>query len=145
MYYFVPSKHEAQVGYKYNTIKGHQFIGWVIFQVICSMANKNSLPLYEKIWVKHTFSRVMDSLTLLLLFLLLGYRISSNNNHTFPWFVAFLCELWFTITWITTMSTKWTPSHTKTFLDRLLLRYSYISPYIFVGFLKSKYYKSNNA
>jgi hypothetical protein len=27
MYYFVPSKHEAQVGYKYNTIKGHQFIG----------------------------------------------------------------------------------------------------------------------
>ncbi|WJX73823.1 hypothetical protein P8452_57560 [Trifolium repens] len=66
----------------------------------------------------------MDSLTLLLLFLLLGYRISSNNNHTFPWFVAFLCELWFTITWITTMSTKWTPSHTKTFLDRLLLRVS---------------------
>ncbi|WJX69057.1 hypothetical protein P8452_53358 [Trifolium repens] len=88
------------------------------------MANKNSLPLYEKIWVKHTLSRVMDSLTLLLLFLLLGYRISSNNNHTFPWFVAFLCELWFTITWITTMSTKWTPSHTKTFLDRLLLRVS---------------------
>ncbi|XP_045806914.1 cellulose synthase-like protein H1 [Trifolium pratense] len=88
------------------------------------MANKNSLPLYEKIWVKHTFSRVMDSITLLLLFLLLGYRISSNNNYTFPWFVAFLCELWFTITWITTMSTKWTPAHTKTFLDRLLLRVS---------------------
>ncbi|XP_004487428.1 cellulose synthase-like protein H1 isoform X2 [Cicer arietinum] len=88
------------------------------------MANQSSLPLYEKIWAKHTFSRIMDSLTLLLLFLLLGYRISSHNNHTFPYFVAFLCESWFTITWITTMSTKWTPSHTKTFLDRLLLRVS---------------------
>ncbi|XP_058779634.1 cellulose synthase-like protein H1 [Vicia villosa] len=88
------------------------------------MVNQNSLPLYEKIWIKHTFSRVMDSLILLLLLMLLGYRVSSHENHTLPWFVAFLCELWFTITWITTMSTKWTPARTKTFLDRLSHRVS---------------------
>lgn len=88
------------------------------------MVKQNSLPLYEKIWIKHTFSRVMDSFILLLLLLLLGYRVSSHgNHHTFPWFLAFLCESWFTITWITTMTTKWTPARTNTFLDRLSRRY----------------------
>ncbi|KAL5081998.1 hypothetical protein RYX36_010419 [Vicia faba] len=66
----------------------------------------------------------MDSLILLLLLVLLGYRFSSHENHSFPWFVAFLCESWFTITWITTMSTKWTPARTKTFLHRLAHRVS---------------------
>ncbi|KAL5059793.1 hypothetical protein RYX36_031397 [Vicia faba] len=66
----------------------------------------------------------MDSLILLLLLVLLGYRFSSHGNHSFPWFVAFLCESWFTITWITTMSTKWTLARTKTFLHRLAHRVS---------------------
>ncbi|KAJ1400045.1 Nucleotide-diphospho-sugar transferase [Sesbania bispinosa] len=93
------------------------------------MANQNStLPLYEKFWIKHKFSRVMDSLTLLLLFSLLGYRVFSHNNFTFPWFLAFLCESWFTTTWITTMSTKWSPAHTKTHLDRLFLRVPELPP-----------------
>ncbi|XP_061375276.1 cellulose synthase-like protein B4 isoform X2 [Gastrolobium bilobum] len=92
------------------------------------MANENTLPLYDKIWLKHTFSRVMDSLTLLFLLLLLGYRVFSYNNTTFPWFVAFLCESWFTFTWVLTISTKWTPAHTKTYLDRLLLRVHELPP-----------------
>ncbi|KAJ1400050.1 Cellulose synthase [Sesbania bispinosa] len=66
----------------------------------------------------------MDSLVLLLLFLLLGYRVSSHNNFTFPWLVAFVCESWFTFTWVLTMSTKWNPAYTITHLDRLLLRVS---------------------
>lgn len=88
-----------------------------------NMANQSTLPLYDKIWVKHTFSRVMDSLTLLLLLLLLGYRVFYNNNYTFPCFVAFLCESCFTFTWVTIISTKWSPAYTKTYLDRLLPRY----------------------
>ncbi|TKY48721.1 Cellulose synthase protein B4 [Spatholobus suberectus] len=64
----------------------------------------------------------MDSLTLLLLLMLLGYRIFSRNNHTFPCLVAFICESWFTFTWILIISTKWNPAHTKTYIDRLLLR-----------------------
>ncbi|KAL5060528.1 hypothetical protein RYX36_032132 [Vicia faba] len=66
----------------------------------------------------------MDSLILLLLLVLIGYRFLSHENHSFPWFVAFLCESWFTITWITTMSTKWTPARTKTFLHCLVHRVS---------------------
>ncbi|KAL5069799.1 hypothetical protein RYX36_020686 [Vicia faba] len=66
----------------------------------------------------------MDSLILLLLLVLLGYKFSSHENHSFPWFVAFLYESWFTITWITTMGTKWTPTRTKTFLHCLAHRVS---------------------
>ncbi|KAL5059792.1 hypothetical protein RYX36_031396 [Vicia faba] len=66
----------------------------------------------------------MDSSILLLLLVLLGYRFSSHGNYSFPWFVAFLCESWFTITWITTISTKWTPTPTKIFLHRLAHRVS---------------------
>lgn len=86
------------------------------------MANQNPLPLYDKILLKYTFSRVMDSFTLLFLLLLLGYRILYINNYPFPWFVAFLCESWFTFIWVVTMSTKWSPAYTITHLDRLLLR-----------------------
>ncbi|KAE9585626.1 hypothetical protein Lal_00010002 [Lupinus albus] len=88
------------------------------------MGNERTLlpPLYEKIWEKHTFSRVMDSLILMLLVILIGYRVCSHNINTFPWFIALLCESWFTFTWFVTISTKWTPSHTITYINRLFLR-----------------------
>ncbi|WVY99307.1 hypothetical protein V8G54_025377 [Vigna mungo] len=86
------------------------------------MANEKSLPLYDKIWVKHTFSRTMDSLILLLLFLLLGYRIFLDDSNTFPFFVAVICESWFTFAWILVINTKWSPAYTTTYIDRLLLR-----------------------
>ncbi|XP_068500231.1 cellulose synthase-like protein H1 isoform X2 [Phaseolus vulgaris] len=86
------------------------------------MANEKNLPLYDKFWVKHTFSRTMDSLTLLLLLLLLGYRIFCHDSYTFPCFVAVICESWFTCFWIFIISTKWSPAFTKTHIDRLLLR-----------------------
>ncbi|XP_029131074.1 cellulose synthase-like protein H1 isoform X2 [Cajanus cajan] len=86
------------------------------------MANQNNIPLYQKIWIKHTFSRIVDSLILLLLLTLLTYRVSYHHHYSFPCFLAFLCESWFTVTWITTITTKWTPAKTTTFLDRLFLR-----------------------
>ncbi|KAL2331854.1 hypothetical protein Fmac_019435 [Flemingia macrophylla] len=86
------------------------------------MLNMASKPLYDKIWVKHGFSRVMDSFTLLLLLLLLGYRILSLNNTTFPQVLAFVCESWFTLLWIIIISTKWSPAYTITYVDRLLHR-----------------------
>ncbi|KAG5114522.1 hypothetical protein JHK82_037791 [Glycine max] len=87
------------------------------------MANQgHDLPLYEKIWVKRKFQRVIDTLILVLLLLLLSYRLFSSNNFTFPWFLAFICESWFTFTWIVILNTKWSPAVTITHPNRLLLR-----------------------
>ncbi|TKY66990.1 Cellulose synthase protein H1 [Spatholobus suberectus] len=84
------------------------------------MANQNSLPLYEKYWYKHNYKRVTESLLLILLLLLLGYRVISVDNYSFPWFVAFLCESWYTISWIFTLTTQWNPAVIRTYPDRLL-------------------------
>ncbi|KAK7272278.1 hypothetical protein RJT34_28775 [Clitoria ternatea] len=63
----------------------------------------------------------MDTFILLLLLQLLTYRVLSINSFTFTtWFLAFLCESWFTFTWIVILNTKWTPALTITHLDRLL-------------------------
>ncbi|XP_047181632.1 cellulose synthase-like protein H1 isoform X1 [Vigna umbellata] len=79
-------------------------------------------PLYEKVWFKRTYQRVMDTFILLLLLLLLSYRLFSSNNFTIPWILAFICESWFTFTWIITLTTKWTPAVTITHPNRLLQR-----------------------
>ncbi|XP_027927164.1 cellulose synthase-like protein H1 [Vigna unguiculata] len=87
------------------------------------MANQeHDDPLYEKVWFKRRYQRVMDTSILLLLLLLLSYRLFSHNNFTIPWTLAFICESYFTITWIIILSTKWTPALTKTHPDRLLQR-----------------------
>lgn len=91
------------------------------------MANQKSLPLYEKCWFKHNFRRATDILILLLLLLLLAYRVISVNNYSFPWFVALLCESWFTFSWVLTVSTRWTPAIIKTYSNRLLQRYLIIN------------------
>ncbi|WJX43907.1 hypothetical protein P8452_30951 [Trifolium repens] len=92
------------------------------------MANPNSLPLYEKYWYKHNYKRVIDSLILFLLLLLLGYRVIFVNNYSFPWFVALICETWFTISWIFTLSTQWSPAFIKTYPERLLQRVQELPP-----------------
>ncbi|XP_058759228.1 cellulose synthase-like protein H1 isoform X1 [Vicia villosa] len=85
------------------------------------MANPNSvLPLYEKSWYKHNYKRVLDSIILILLLLLLGYRFISVNHYSLPWFVALACESWFTLGWIFTMSTQWSPALVKTYPQGLL-------------------------
>ncbi|KAG5047597.1 hypothetical protein JHK86_017003 [Glycine max] len=85
------------------------------------MAYQNSIPFYEKYWYKHNYKRVTDSLLLILLLSLLGYRVISINNYSlFTWFVAFLCESWFTFSWFLTLTTQWSPAVTKTYPHRLL-------------------------
>ncbi|KAK7375197.1 hypothetical protein VNO78_35890 [Psophocarpus tetragonolobus] len=80
------------------------------------------LPFYEKIWLKRTFQRVMDTFILVLLLLLLSYRVFSPNSFTFTWFLAFICESWFTFTWIVILNSKWSPAVIITHPDRLLQR-----------------------
>ncbi|KAK7324809.1 hypothetical protein VNO77_28664 [Canavalia gladiata] len=92
------------------------------------MANEGDLPLYEKIWLKRRFQRVMDTFILLLLLFLLGYRVFSINTFTLPWFLAFLCESWFTFTWIVILNAKWSPAITVTHIDRLLKRVPELPP-----------------
>ena len=88
------------------------------------MANQgHDLPLYEKVWLKRRLQRVIDTLILFLLLLLLNYRVLSSNSFTFPWFLALLCESWFTFTWIVILNSKWSPAVTITHPDRLLQWY----------------------
>ncbi|RDX62085.1 Cellulose synthase-like protein H1, partial [Mucuna pruriens] len=82
----------------------------------------HDLPLYEKVWLKRKFERVMDTLILLLLLLLLGYRVFSSNLCTFPWLLALLCESCFTFIWIVIVNIKWSPALTITHPHRLLQR-----------------------
>ncbi|KAK7823153.1 cellulose synthase-like protein B4 [Quercus suber] len=84
------------------------------------MANPISLPLYEKIPRKNTLQRAFDSLIFLLLLSLLIYRLLYLNNHGLTWLLAFLCESWFTFTWVLIISSKWNPVINKTYPDRLL-------------------------
>nr|XP_023915035.1 cellulose synthase-like protein H1 [Quercus suber] len=84
------------------------------------MASPISLPLYEKIPRKNTLQRAFDSLIFLLLLSLLIYRLLFFNNHGLTWLLAFLCESWFTFTWVLIISSKWNPVENKTYPDRLL-------------------------
>ncbi|KAK1568232.1 hypothetical protein Q3G72_021977 [Acer saccharum] len=77
-------------------------------------ANHDSLHLYEKIFPKNTTQRVVDVTVLFLLFTLLIYRFLSLQDHGFPWFLALLCESWFTFNWVTIIITRWTPLYYKT-------------------------------
>ncbi|KAK7335583.1 hypothetical protein VNO80_27507 [Phaseolus coccineus] len=93
------------------------------------MANQeHDLPLYEKVWLKRTFQRVIDSFILFLLLLLLSNRLFSSNTFTFPCFLAFICESWFTFTWIVILNSKWSPAITITHPDRLLQRVQELPP-----------------
>ncbi|QHO56162.1 hypothetical protein HN873_007364 [Arachis hypogaea] len=87
------------------------------------MANQTSLPFYEKHRFKYNFKRVIDVLILILLLLLLGDRvISLVNNYRFHWLVVLICESWFTLGWIFTITTQWNPATIKTYPERLLQR-----------------------
>ncbi|XP_019447721.1 PREDICTED: cellulose synthase-like protein B4 isoform X1 [Lupinus angustifolius] len=88
------------------------------------MAKKEEYhPLYEKVYLKRTYNRVVDTFILLLLLLLLCFRlISIKNTFNIPYFLAFLSESWFTFTWIVILNTKWNPAATKTHIQLLLQR-----------------------
>ncbi|XP_062009441.1 cellulose synthase-like protein B4 isoform X2 [Rosa rugosa] len=86
------------------------------------MANSNSLPLYGRVEHRNTLHKVMEFIILFLLLSLLVYRLLSFNNHGLSWSIAFLCELWFTFSWVITISNKWILVDHKPYPDRLLHR-----------------------
>ncbi|XP_073099429.1 cellulose synthase-like protein H1 isoform X2 [Elaeis guineensis] len=86
------------------------------------MATLHKLPLQERLPVKNTFQRASSLLILTLLFSLLLYRLTSLHSHGPIWFIAFLCESWFTFVWVLYMNGKWNPVKYKTYPERLLKR-----------------------
>ncbi|KAM5580595.1 cellulose synthase-like protein H1 [Rosa sericea] len=86
------------------------------------MANSNSLPLYERVEHRNTLHKIMEFIILFLLLSLLVYRLLSIINHGLSWSIAFLCELWFTFSWVITISNKWILVDHKPYPDRLLQR-----------------------
>ncbi|KAL5794123.1 hypothetical protein ACOSP7_002717 [Xanthoceras sorbifolium] len=91
-------------------------------------ANPLSLPLFKKIYPKNTGQRVADVTVLFLLFSLLIYRVLSLQHHEFPWFLAFLCESWFTLNWVIIITIRWTPLVYKTYPELLEQRVQELPP-----------------
>ncbi|KAG7983398.1 hypothetical protein I3843_04G104600 [Carya illinoinensis] len=84
------------------------------------MASTISLPLYEKIPRKNTLQRTSDIIIFFLLLSLRTYRLLHLKNHGTTWLLAFLCESWFTFTWVLVLNIKWNPVIFKTHPDHLL-------------------------
>ncbi|EOX93249.1 Cellulose synthase-like B3, putative isoform 1 [Theobroma cacao] len=87
------------------------------------MADELFVPLYEKIARKNTIQRSLDITLLFLLVSLLGYRLFCLNNHGLPWFIALVCELWFTFNWVLVVNCKWSPVEYKTYPENLERRF----------------------
>ncbi|VFQ62161.1 unnamed protein product [Cuscuta campestris] len=86
-------------------------------------------PLYEIRHRNNRISRAVEVIILCLLFLLITYRLISLYSHRggggfllFPWFLALVCESWFTFLWILTVNSKWNQIDTHTYPQRLLQR-----------------------
>ncbi|XP_052178158.1 cellulose synthase-like protein H1 [Diospyros lotus] len=82
----------------------------------------SSLPLYQRFTRRNYISRTIEVAILFLLLYLLLHRLLSPRIHGFAWLLAFLCESWFTFTWVLVVSTKWKQVEFKTYPQRLLQR-----------------------
>ncbi|KAK4255328.1 hypothetical protein QN277_008340 [Acacia crassicarpa] len=81
------------------------------------------VQLYERIRLKCTFQRLIDSFIFILLLLLLSHRLITFSTHfTLPCFLGFLCESWFTFNWFIILSTKWARARVNTFHHSLSQR-----------------------
>ncbi|KAJ0052396.1 hypothetical protein Pint_01997 [Pistacia integerrima] len=83
------------------------------------MANPVSLPLFQKVFIKNTTQRAVDVTILLLLLCLLTYRLLTLKDNGLAWFLAFLCESWFTFNWVLVICSRWTPMLYQTYPERL--------------------------
>ncbi|XP_042479359.1 cellulose synthase-like protein H1 isoform X2 [Macadamia integrifolia] len=88
------------------------------------MDNSLSLPLQERIGRKTTLKKAIELIIFFLLLALLSYRLLSFKNNSVTngivWYLAFLCELWFTFIWLLTINIKWNPLQYKTYPQHLL-------------------------
>ncbi|KGN63228.1 cellulose synthase-like protein H1 [Cucumis sativus] len=94
------------------------------------MTKPNEVALYEKIEVKRPIQRLLDLTIFFLLISLLLYRFLILRSHAFTYLhtLAFLCELWFTFTWLLLINVTWNPIHYNTYPQRLLKRVDELPP-----------------
>lgn len=87
-----------------------------------------SFPLQERVSLHSNLKRLIDLLILFLLFSLLAHRLGSFRAAGSPtvWFIALVCESWFTFVWMLTVNCKWSPIAHKTYPNRLSKRCIYI-------------------
>ncbi|KAK1439816.1 hypothetical protein QVD17_05638 [Tagetes erecta] len=85
-----------------------------------------NLPLQETILHNNNKARALELVVLSLLVSLLVYRVAyfKDQDQFLPWFLAFLCESWFTFNWILSIFVKWNQCTTTTYPERLLKRVS---------------------
>ncbi|XP_062099345.1 probable cellulose synthase A catalytic subunit 6 [UDP-forming] [Humulus lupulus] len=68
--------------------------------------------------------RMIIIIRLVVLGFFFHYRVMHPVNDAYAlWFVAVICEIWFSVTWILDQLPKWLPIERETYLDRLSLRY----------------------
>ncbi|KAJ0759406.1 putative cellulose synthase (UDP-forming) [Helianthus annuus] len=89
-----------------------------------NIQDSNCLPLQEKIVHSNKMARAIELIILSFLVAMLVYRVIffKDQNNSFPWLLALVCELWFTFTWILSMCIKWNQCSFQTYPDRLLKR-----------------------
>ncbi|KAL9995066.1 putative cellulose synthase (UDP-forming) [Helianthus debilis subsp. tardiflorus] len=89
-----------------------------------NIQDSNCLPLQEKIVYSNKMARAIELIILSFLVAMLVYRVIffKDQNNSFPWLLALVCELWFTFTWILSMCIKWNQCSFQTYPDRLLKR-----------------------
>ncbi|XP_050206572.1 cellulose synthase-like protein B3 isoform X2 [Mercurialis annua] len=75
--------------------------------------------LYERTSVKKHIHKASDICILFLMCSLLVYHFLTLKNHGFAWFLALLCESWFTFLWVLVVSTRWNPVKFITYPERL--------------------------
>ncbi|KAJ0763062.1 putative cellulose synthase (UDP-forming) [Helianthus annuus] len=89
-----------------------------------NIQDSNCLPLQEKVVHSNKMARAIELIILLFLVSMLVYRVIffKDQNNSFPWLLALVCESWFTFTWILSMCIKWNQCSFQTYPDRLLKR-----------------------
>ncbi|XP_050206570.1 cellulose synthase-like protein B3 [Mercurialis annua] len=92
------------------------------------MAQTISPRLYEKTSVKNQIYKASDICILFLMCSLLVYRFLTLKSHGFAWFLALLCESWFTFLWVLVVSSKWNPVKFITYPERLPQRAEELLP-----------------
>ncbi|TVU14499.1 hypothetical protein EJB05_37973 [Eragrostis curvula] len=89
------------------------------------MASAKKLQLQERVPLRRTAWKFADLAILALLLALLARRVASllGNSGGVPpsrcWFVALVCEAWFTLVWLLNVNGKWSPVRFDTHSERL--------------------------
>ncbi|XP_015881133.3 cellulose synthase-like protein H1 isoform X2 [Ziziphus jujuba] len=87
------------------------------------MANNSDSPLCEIKYLNNNKHRSLSLIVLLLKLYIVAYRLVHLSDHGFPWFIAFLCDCWYTFIWLLWINIGWTSVDYKTHPQLLLQRF----------------------